>query len=194
MTAGAALPGQRAGATAGLDGGWSVLGGFDWSANGSRCRRRMLNRRWLAANSAQSLHLGQTLLFLVDAHGDELDHRLSNAQTALEFQDHRAGGLDGEQNVVAVVELAHHVSKLAATHLLDSLHHSAATGNGGGEAGDQLVDILFGRVGPNNEHNLIYTRHQHSFSARASAPANNSQAKRPVPCSWPQFLFSIPCS
>src|ERR1035438_6300955 len=99
---------------------------------------RVFYRGWLAANSAQSLDLGQTLLFLVDAHGDELDHRLSNAQAALQLEDHGAGGLDGEQNVVAVVELAHHVSKLAATHLLDILHHSAATGNGGGEAGDQL--------------------------------------------------------
>jgi len=31
-----------------------------------------------------------------------------DAQTALEFQNHRSAGLDGKQNVIAVVELAHH--------------------------------------------------------------------------------------
>ena len=57
-----------------------------------------------AANAAQSLYLSQSLLFLVDAHGDELDDRLSDAHTALQFKHPRAVGLNGQQNVVAVVE------------------------------------------------------------------------------------------
>ena len=68
-------------------------------------------------------------------------------------------GLDGQQNVVAVVELAHHVGELAPAHLLDRLDHAATVGDGGGKAGDQLVGILFGHIGPNDKHNLIQTGH-----------------------------------
>ena len=97
---------------------------------GRRCRSRVPPAR-RAAHAAQRLHLGQALLFLVHAHGDELDHRLGDAQTALQFQHHRAVGFNGEQNVVAVVELAHHVGELAPAHLLHRLHHAAASGHRG---------------------------------------------------------------
>jgi len=96
----------------------------------------MGNRHRAATNAAQCLYLGQTLLFFVNANRDELDHRLGNAQAALQFQHHRAIGFDGHQDIVAVIELAHGVSKLAPAHLLDRLDHTATIGDRGGKAGD----------------------------------------------------------
>src|ERR1035438_1331071 len=155
-----------------------------------RCNRF---RAHLAANSAQGLHLGQALLFFVDADGDELDHRLGYAQTALELKHSGAIRLNGEQNVVSVVELAHHVGELAAAHLLDSLNRAAASRDGCAEAGNQLVGILFGHIGPNDEHNLIHTGHLYSFSAEApwcSSPQLSIHGSKD-PGSQP-FLFLVP--
>ena len=92
--------------------------------------------------------------------GSETLRRRSNSS------DHRATGLDRHQNVIAVIELADQVGELAPAHLLHRLHHAPAIGDGGGKAGDQLVDILIGRIGPNDEHYLIQTRHPISLSAR----------------------------
>jgi len=40
------------------------------------------------------------------------------------------------------------------------------------EAGNQLIDIFFSRIGPNNKHHFIQARHPVSFSAGiTSAPA-----------------------
>src|ERR1035438_6355822 len=83
-------PRRQFGITA-LDGGLNRLRGFDrnrscrsWNRRGRNGHRGCVSR-WdrAATDAAQSLDLGQALLFLVDAHGDELDHRLGNAQTAL---------------------------------------------------------------------------------------------------------------
>jgi len=109
----------------------------------------------LAARTAKSLYLRQALFFLVDAHGDELDDRFRDAKTTLEFQYYWPAGLDGHQDVITVVELANEVGEFAATHLVDVLDHAAAVGDVGGEARDQLVDVFFGHIGPNDEHNLI---------------------------------------
>src|ERR1035437_9318872 len=146
------------------------LGGFCCFQSRLRHSSRRSHRGWRCcapADATQGLDLGQTLLFLVDAHGDEFDHRLGNAQAALQLQHHRAVGLDGQQNVVAVVELAHHVGELALAHLLHRLDQPATLGDIVGEAGDQLVDIFFGRIRPNNEHDFIHTGHPVSFSAGA---------------------------
>src|SRR5438270_3791 len=86
---------------------------------------------------AMSANLGQALLFLVHAHGDELDHRLSDAETTLEFGDHSSVGLNGQQNVVAVVELANGVGELAAAQLFGLLDDAATTGDGAFEACNQ---------------------------------------------------------
>src|SRR5450631_2064696 len=120
-----------------------------------------------AAYTAQGLHLGEAFLFFVDAYGDEFDHRLSNAKATLQFQHNSAVGLNGEQHVVAVVEFANHVSKLAPAHLFDILYDATAIGDIGAEASDQFIHFLFDHVRPNNEHNLINTRHPISFSAGA---------------------------
>src|ERR1700724_362310 len=51
----------------------------------------------------------QALLFFVDADGEKLDDRLSDAQAALQFMNHGARAFDGHQNVETLAELAHHV-------------------------------------------------------------------------------------
>ncbi len=51
----------------------------------SRCGRRRFCAD-LATRAAEGLHLCKTLLFLVNAHGDELDDRLGDAETALQFR------------------------------------------------------------------------------------------------------------
>src|SRR3569833_2669512 len=149
-----------------LGAGWDGFcrRGFCWGRRGRNCgsRRGGRSRRfraYLATGSAERFYLGQSLLFLVHAHGDELDHRLRDAQTALKLEDHGASGFFGHLDVIAVIKFADKVGQLAAAHLLDVLHYAATVGDAGREAGDQLVDVFVDRIGSNNEHYLIQTRH-----------------------------------
>ena len=128
------------------------------TAAGSGLRRNGL-RAALHLGVAQGLHLGQTLLFLVHAHGDELDHRLGDAQAALDLADQAARRGDREQHIEAVVELADGVGQTAASHLLDALDLAAAGGDVGREAFDQLVQIGLLHVGTNDKHDFVSAIH-----------------------------------
>ena len=63
-------------------------------------------RATLLMRIAVRADLGETLLFLIHTNRDELDHRLGNAEAALKLGDNCAVGLNRQQHVVAVVELA----------------------------------------------------------------------------------------
>src|SRR5277367_2409669 len=62
------------------------------------------------------LDLVQPLLLFVDAHGQELDHRLGNAQPALQFVNQAAAAFDGEQHVDAVMKFPDGVSQPPLAH------------------------------------------------------------------------------
>src|SRR5216683_2218229 len=63
------------------------------------------------------------------------------------------------QNVKTVIELAHGVSEPAAAHLLNTLHLAATTGDIRGKAINQLVEVCFFNVRPDDEHNFVGTIH-----------------------------------
>src|ERR1700674_1712297 len=67
----------------------------------------------LAARVLDGLDFVEALLLFVDAHGEKLDDRLSDAQTALEFVNQAAAALDRQQDVDAVVKFAHGVGEAA---------------------------------------------------------------------------------
>src|SRR3982074_2586772 len=75
---------------------------------GRRCRGSRL-RTHLFARVAELLDLVQPLLLFINANGEELDYRLSDAQTALEFMHDGTAALNDHQDVKAVMELAHGV-------------------------------------------------------------------------------------
>src|SRR6202022_569926 len=76
-------------------------------------RGRSFHRRCGAAHFlarlAQLLDLVQTLLLLVNPHGEELDDWLGHAQAALQFVDHSPPAFNRQQNVNAVVKSSHGV-------------------------------------------------------------------------------------
>src|SRR5581483_7411755 len=86
-------------------------------------------RAALHVSVAVLLDLGDALLFLIGAHGDELDHLLGDAEAALNLVDERSRRLDNEKNVEAVVELADGVGQPAAAHLLGLLDGASALGD-----------------------------------------------------------------
>src|SRR6266852_2963276 len=63
------------------------------------------------------------------------------------------------QNVESVIELAHGVSEPAAAHLLNTLHLAATTSDIRGKAFNQLVEVCFFNVRPDDEHNFVGTIH-----------------------------------
>src|SRR5580698_8563858 len=121
----------------------------------------------LLARSTDGLDLVDALLLFIHAHGDELDHRLGDAQTALKLGHQLAVGVDGQQNVVAFAELAHEVGQLAASQLLGGADRAAAVGHRGFKTGDQLVHIFVLRIRTNDKHYFVKTLHSF-LSALAS--------------------------
>ena len=65
-----------------------------------------------------------------------------------------------QQDVEAVVELAHCVGEAAAAHLLGGADLSAAIGYVFLEALDQLVEVRFFNVRPDDEHDFVGTIHR----------------------------------
>src|SRR5438270_393492 len=137
---------------------------------GLSCGGRGNFRCWLRRSGARlraALHLGvanrldlrQTLLFFVHAHRDELDHLLGNAQTALDLRDQRALCGNVHQNVKAVVELTYGVGEPASAHLLNALHLAATVRDVPGKTLNQLVELCFFNVRPDDEHDFVGTIH-----------------------------------
>src|SRR5579862_2849733 len=81
-------------------------------------------RRSLSLGVADRLDFVQALLFFIDAHSDELDHRFGDAQAALQFVNQTAPTFDRKQNVDAVMEPADYVGQAALAHLLHALQAS----------------------------------------------------------------------
>src|SRR6201996_4513968 len=127
---------------------------------GFRSRRRSgWLRTQLLARCADRLDLVRALLFLVRAHGDELDHRLSHAKTALHLGNQIAFCLNDQQDVIAVIELAYHVGQLAPAQLLGRLQNATTVGDGLLQSRDQLVDIRLFHIRAHDEHHFIATLH-----------------------------------
>src|ERR1700733_8813524 len=131
---------------------------------GSVARRRLVRlcarlRAALDLGIANRLNLRQTLFFFVHAHRDELDHLLRHTQTALKLHDQRALRSNDHQNVKPIVKLAHSVGKPASAHLLDTLYLAGAIGDVSGKAFNQLVEVSFFNVRPDDEHNFVGTIH-----------------------------------
>src|SRR5215470_17753821 len=72
-------------------------------------RRRDWRGRCLLPGVPDGLDLVESFLFLVDAHGKELDHRLADTQATLELVNQPTTAFDGEQDVNAFVKAAHQV-------------------------------------------------------------------------------------
>src|ERR1700733_10643379 len=79
-------------------------------------------RAHLLARLAKLLDLLQAFLFFIDAHREELDHLLGDAQTALEFVDHGSRAFDRHQNVDTLTELAHRVGQTPLAHAVHTLY------------------------------------------------------------------------
>src|SRR6266571_5045878 len=134
----------------------------------------------LGTRVANGLDLGQALLLQVNAHSDELDYRLGDAQAALQFVDGLAAGINGEQDVEPFPEVANHVGEAALAHALRILH--AATGGGDLrlEGGNELVHVLIGHIGTNNKHNFVTTLHcvlQSKLAAGIYSPRINAGSR-----------------
>src|SRR5579864_414452 len=82
-------------------------------------------RAYFLLRVAQLLDLVQPLLFFVDTHGKEFDHRLGHAQAALEFVDRGASALHYHENVNAVMKTTYGIGKTSLAHLVHALHSSA---------------------------------------------------------------------
>ena len=118
---------------------------------------------------AMRLDLRHALVFLVHANGEELDHRLGHAQTALDLGDQRSRSLDDQQNVKAIIELLDRIGQPAAAHLLGRLHRAATRGDIAGERLDELVELSLFNIGPNDKHDFVSAIHLYFF-LRGSAP------------------------
>src|ERR1700691_1346119 len=100
-----------------------------------RCRRLFRACRGLRAHFllrvAQSLDLRQPLMVLVNPHGEELDHLLSDAQAPLQFVDHRSRAFNRHQNVNALAEFANGIGQAPLAHAVYRLHSSGGWSHGG---------------------------------------------------------------
>ena len=126
----------------------------------NRCRRLgLLLSRYLHLAVAVCLHLGQALVLLVRADGDELDHLLGHTQAALQLGDERAVGRDVQQDILTVKKLADGVSQTPAAELLNVADFAAAIGDHGIEAFNQLLEIRLFHVRTDDIHHFISTIH-----------------------------------
>src|SRR4051812_43378179 len=127
-------------------------------------------RRTLHARGAKGLDLVNALLRFINAHGDELDHRLGDAQAALQLVHHLARAFDRHQDVKPIHELADNVRQPALAHLVNRLYGSLAAGDGSFQVRDQFIQFLFHHVWPDDEHHFISTIHIYSsYSFQDSA-------------------------
>src|SRR4029077_9555414 len=136
---------------------------------GRRCcgRRRCGN---LLACIANRFDLVEALLFLVNAHADELEHRFGHAQPALEFVNQAARSLNCEQDVHSIVKAANGVSEPPLAHLLDVLHGPPRAENSRFQGRDQLIEIFFRHIRANDEHQFVSTIHSFSLQKSKSRP------------------------
>src|SRR5271168_2386978 len=70
--------------------------------------------------------------------------------------------MDGEQHVVAVVELLYGIGELAPAKLFRRLDGAATLGDVRFQSGDQLVEILVQNVRTNNKHDFVRALHGYS--------------------------------
>src|SRR6267143_679929 len=125
-------------------------------------RGRSLHRRRAAhclALLAELLDLIQTLLLLVNPHGEELDDWLGHPQAALQFVDHSPPAFDRQQNVNAIVKASHGVCQPTFAHALYALDGATSSRYRRLQRGNQFVQIVVQHVGPNDEHQFISTIH-----------------------------------
>src|SRR3984957_16271277 len=130
------------------------------------CRRSfstgLRRRRWrsgLPLSVFDRLDLVQTLLLFIDTHGEELDHWLGDAQTALQLVNQTTAAFDGEQHVNAVVELPHRVGQPPLAHSFHALYLPRRGRDRRLQRGNKLVLILFRHIGTDDEHQFISTIH-----------------------------------
>src|SRR6266853_2797227 len=146
-----------------------------WNISGTHCRvhrsgrGRSFTRRGRSlygrsgahflARLAELLDLVQTLLLLVNPHGEELDDGLGHAQAALQLVDDSPPAFDRQQKVNAIVKASHGVCQAAFTHALYALDGAPGSGDSRLQRGNQFVQIVVQHVGPNDEHQFISTIH-----------------------------------
>jgi len=112
------------------------------------------------------LALLETLQRLVNPHRQELDHRVDDAQTALQlFHGFRTAG-ELDKHVVAFPVLVHPVRQAALAPLFQFVDGSAGGGDHAAHLFDDLVDLLFGRIRLDNEQ-LFVDSHSSSLEPRA---------------------------
>ena len=96
-------------------------------------------------------------MFLVHAHGEKLNDRLSHAQTSFQFVNRGSRTLYGKQDVSAIVELADGVSEATLAHALDVLHGPTSGADLGLQGRKEFFQILVGHIRPNDKHDFIST-------------------------------------
>src|SRR5215472_14537588 len=158
--------------------GGGSLGGLGLRGFGAELRQSAA----LDVSVAVLLDLGDALLFLVGAHGDELDHLLGDAEAALNLVDERRGRLDDEEDVEAVVELADGVGEPATAHLLGLLHGAATLGDVAGECLNDLVDLGLFDVGPDDEHDFVAAVAHEYFFLRVLPALRSGELRRQFGC------------
>src|SRR5579863_8657100 len=89
------------------------------------CSHRRRGRGHLLLRVLDSLDLVEALLLLINAHAEELDHRLGHTQAALQFVHQSAAAFKREQNEKTVVEPADDICQPPLAHFFDTLHRSA---------------------------------------------------------------------
>src|SRR5271166_1872419 len=139
-------------------------------------------RAYLLLRVAKLLDLLQALLFFVDAHGEELDYLLGDAQAPLEFVDHRSRAFDRHQNVDAFAEFAHGVGQTALAHAVHTFYATGGRGHGGLQIRNQLVQIFVRHIRPDNKHQLISTIH---FSLKQWPGVSDRWPAKSVCYIWP---------
>src|SRR5581483_4739870 len=146
----------------------------------------------LAARIAYLLNLVESLLLLVDAHGEELDHRLRYAQTAFQFMDQRSRPLNGQQNVHSILESADHIRQPPLAQPFHALHIAAGRGDLVFQRGNQFVEILVRHIRPNDKHQFISTIHSASPNSATSfgLPASSNSLCFLCVASCPLWLSS----
>src|SRR5580658_5403357 len=113
----------------------------------------------LAFRVFDRLDLIQALLLLINAHGEKLDHRLGNAQPALQFMNQATTAFDSQQHVNTVVKLPDGVSQPPLAHALDTLHQPGRPSHSRLQRGNKFVLILLRHIRPDDEHQFISTIH-----------------------------------
>src|SRR5580698_1108364 len=91
----------------------------------------------------------------VDAHGQELHHRILHTQASFEFPYRRRFGRELHQDVAAFAILLNPVSQPPLSPLVDLVNRAAGCRDTFAHLVDQVVDLFFCRIGFYDEQILV---------------------------------------